>query len=80
LLWGRYTLCVPDVGIILLFLAGARVGKLLKTRTKRIIAFAARKTAFMQIYCMILKKNCRKSTGARACIVDFSREIKCSES
>jgi uncharacterized protein YceH (UPF0502 family) len=57
LLWGRYTLCVPDVGIILLVLAGARVGKLLKTRTKRIIAFAARKTAFMQIYCMILKKK-----------------------
>jgi len=63
---------------MLLVLAGARAGQLLKMRTKRIIAFAATKT--VQIYCMILKKkNCRKST-ARACIVDFSREIKSSES
>jgi hypothetical protein len=64
LLWGRYTLCVPDAGIMLLVLANARAGQLLKMRTKRIIAFAATKT--VQIYCMILKKKTAEKVLVRA--------------
>jgi hypothetical protein len=49
---------------MLLVLANARAGQLLKMRTKRIIAFAATKT--VQIYCMILEKKTAEKVLARA--------------